>query len=160
VLTGSGPDDSGDGGRSLGFLRVASIVWPLWVAPIVIIGGLILAQYAPDWFESFYTDKALPFLITYWIGLGFTTTWRLLRESARAQNTPAGVVAAVGVLSALVLVYMLGGVRVLWEDPWIFGVAVAPGFALARPFLARLVVGHRSEPAASAGASPSPERSD
>lgn len=113
------------------------LILPLCALPILIIGGLAVTQYGPDSVESFYADTALPFLITYWIGLGFTNTWRLVREAARKDRTPPGVIAAVGVLSALTLLYMLGGVSALWEDPWLFGVAVAPGFALGTPLLRR-----------------------
>jgi len=150
----SSGDESG-GGRALGFRRTARIVWPLWVLPAVVIGGLVAAQYAPDSVESFYTDKALPFLIAYWIGLGFTTTWRLVGESMAADNASPGIVAAVGILSALVLLSMLGGVKLLWEDPWLFGVAVAPGFAMARPLLG-WVLRRRPQPAPR----PSPEPPD
>ncbi len=149
------------GGTGPGFRRTVSIVWPLWLAPVVILGGLVLAvEYAPDSIESFYTDTAMPFLITYWIGLGFTTAWRLARESALRDNTPPGVVAAVGILSAVVLLYMLGGISVLWEDPWIFGVAVAPGFALARPFFERWLLRRASNSGSSVSSArqgPNPE---
>jgi hypothetical protein len=155
-VTATGSDDKSGREQGLGFLRTASIVYPLWLFPIVVIGGLIAVQYAPDSIESFYADDALPWLVTYWIGMGFTTTWRLMGESARAQGTPAGIVAAVGVLSALVLLSMLGGIRVLWEEPWIFGVAVAPGFALARPLVGRWLSGRRPQPAAASGPRPEP----
>ena len=117
---------------------------PLWVLPAVIILGLFLAQSAPDGIDSFYTGTALPFLITCWIGAGFTEAWRHVRDSMRVEGAPAGVIAATGVLSALVLLSMLGGVRLLWEDPWLFGVAVWPGFLMARPALERWVLRKRS----------------
>jgi hypothetical protein len=118
---------------------------PLWVLPAVIFLGLFLANSGPDGIESFYVDTALPFLIACWIGFGFTEAWRRVRESARLEGTPVGVVAATGILSALVLLSMLGGVSLLWEDPWMFGVAVAPGFAMARPALERWVLGRSAQ---------------
>ena len=111
--------------------------------PIVVFGGLAASVYAPDPTESFYVDKALPFLITFWIGLGFTYTWRYVRDSAQGQPLPAATVAAVGVLSALILLSMLGGIGLLWDDPWLFGVAVAPGFAMARPLFERWLLGRQ-----------------
>ena len=115
--------------------------WPLWVMPVVVLGGQVAATNAPGPIESFYVDKALPFLITFWIGLGFTLTWRYISEPMRQQNVPPGILAAVGVLSALVLLSMLGGIRLLWEDPWLFGVGGAPGFAMARPLVERWLLG-------------------
>jgi hypothetical protein len=138
-------EDGTRAGGDLGFRRTASIVWPLLATPVAVIAGIVAVQYTSDTVESFYADDALPWIITYWIGLGFTTTWRLLSESARARNAPRGVIAAVGVLSAFVLLSMLGGVSVFWDDPWIFGVAIAPGLALARPLVQALPRGRRAE---------------
>lgn len=117
--------------------------WPLWVMPVVVLGGLVLATHAPEGVESFYVDAGLPFLITFWIGLGFSLTWRYIRLSMPSGSFTPGMVAVVGVLSALVILSMLGGISVLWEDPWIFGVAVAPGFSLARPLVRRWALGAR-----------------
>jgi hypothetical protein len=115
--------------------------WPLWVMPIVVLGGIFLATYAPHPIESFYIDKGLPFLLSFWIGLGFTYTWRYIRLSMPRESFTPAMVAAVGILSALVILSMLGGISILWEDPWLFGVAVAPGFSLARPLIKRWLLG-------------------
>jgi hypothetical protein len=53
-----------------------------------------------------------------------------------------GVVAATGILSALVLAGMLG-LGTLLEDPSLLGVAVFPGLRLAEPWL-REAMGGRS----------------
>ena len=136
------------------FRRTVSLFWPLWLMPVVIGGGLVLSvQYAPDSIESFYTDTALPFLIASWIGLGFTTTWRLVRESALRENASPAIIAAVGILSAFILWSMLG-FNVLWEDPWIFGVAIAPGFALARPLFERWLLRRAGQPTTSTSSTP------
>jgi len=135
----------GDSAGGQGFRRTIGLFWPLWLLPAVVIGGLVLAvPYAPGPLESFYPDQALPFLIAYWIGLGFTTTWWLISDSLRRDKVSPGIVAAVGILSALLLLSMLGGIELLWEDPWLFGVAIAPGFALARPRLGRWLFARRS----------------
>ncbi|HXG37054.1 MAG TPA: hypothetical protein VNL15_08805 [Dehalococcoidia bacterium] len=117
--------------------RIFSSVYILWIMPVVIIGGIFLSVYGPHWLESFYLDTAMPFLITFWIGAGFAFTWRIVRQSMHQSNAPLGLVAAVGVLSALVLLSMLGGISILWEDPWLFGIAVVPGFEMALPLLQR-----------------------
>ena len=122
-----------------GALRAAL---PLYVLPIAIFGGLFLAvEYAPDGVEDFYVEKALPFLIAVWIGAGFTFTWGVVRESMLRDKAPPWMMAAVGLLSALVLLSMLDGWTLLWEDPWLFGVAVSPGFAMARPLIERWLGG-------------------
>jgi hypothetical protein len=110
-------------------VSVYRIFWPLYVLPVAVLGGLLLAVKAGGGVEDFYVDKALPWLITTWIGAGFTSTWEMLRVAGR--SAPRGVLAATAVLSALVILGMLGGPSVLWEDPWIFGVAVWPGLQLA-----------------------------
>jgi hypothetical protein len=69
------------------------------------------------------------FLITYWIGLGFTNAWDLLKDSVHGASPT--VIAITGALSALIILGMLGGPAVVVEDPWLFGVAVAPGLQLA-----------------------------
>ena len=147
-------DGLGSGG-SLGNLLLR-VLNPLWVLPAVIITGLFLTESAPDGIESFYMGTALPFLITCWIGAGFTSTWRRVRESMRLEGAPQGVIAATGVLSALVLLSMLGGVRLLWEDPWLFGVAVWPGFSMAGPALQRWLQGRSTRPAPDGQAKPQP----
>jgi hypothetical protein len=129
---------------------------PLWVMPVIIFLGLFLANSAPDGVESFYVDTVLPFLIACWIGFGFSEAWRHVRESMRLERTPVGVVAATGILSALVLLSMLGGISLLWEDPWMFGVAVAPGFAMARPALERWVLRRPAQPTEDEKAGPGP----
>jgi hypothetical protein len=138
-----GSETDREGAQASGSPRAPSIFffWPLWVMPVLVLGGLVAATKAPGPIESFYIDMALPFLITFWIGLGFTLTWRYISEPMRQQNVPPGIVAAVGVLSALILLSMLGGIRLFWEDPWLFGVAVAPGFAMARPLVERWLAG-------------------
>jgi hypothetical protein len=109
--------------------------------PVVVIGSLVLAVgFAPDGVEDFYTDYAFPFLVSVWIGMGFIFAWDAVAHPLHADDAPPLLVGAVGVLGALVILSMLGGIRVLWEDPWIFGVAVAPGLRLALPLLSR---GHR-----------------
>ena len=111
------------------------IFGPVWVMPPLVGGTLVLAVEAGGTFESVYVDHMLPWLLTAWIGAGFTAAWEMLRESARLQRTPPLVVAATAVLGALFILSQLGGVAVLWEDPWIFGVAVWPGIRLAGPLV-------------------------
>ncbi len=150
-------ETDGEEVQGSGSIRSPSIFvfWPLWAMPVVVLGGLVAAiAYAPDTIESFYVDKALPFLITTWIGLGFTLTWRYITEPMRQQNVPPGIVAGVGVLSALVLLSMLGGIKLFWEDPWMFGVAVAPGFAMARPLFERWLLGRQRMSQANGGPRP------
>ena len=132
---GDGPQGLTSSGSLIG--RVLN---PLWVLPAVIILGLFLAESAPDGIESFYVEKALPFLTMCWIGAGFTFAWRHVRESMSLGGASQGVAAATGILGALVLLSMLGGINVLWEDPWLFGVAVWPGFSMAWPALQRRVL--------------------
>jgi hypothetical protein len=151
------------GGRAVEGWSVRSLLGrvfnPLLVLPAVIFLGLFLANSAPDGIESFYADAILPFLIACWIGFGFTEAWRHVRESMRLEGAPAGVVAATGILSALVLLSMLGGVSLLWEDPWLFGVAVAPGFAMARPAFERWVLGRSAQPTEGKESGPGPTAS-
>jgi hypothetical protein len=147
-----GPEMRREKTQESSFQRALGLFFsPLWVMPVLVIGGLVVASYAPGPIESFYTDTALPFLLSCWIGLGFTYVWRHVRESMLRDDSPPGVAAGVGILSALILLSMLGGIGLLWEDPWLFGVAVAPGFAMARPLLQRWMPGRPQVPQTSAG---------
>jgi len=99
--------------------------------PAVIIGGYILFG-SSGFFADAWDDFAGPFLIAYWIGLGFTNTWDIVKESM--HGAPPLMLAFVGVAGGLILLGMLGGPEVLLTDPWLFGVAIAPGLQLALPW--------------------------
>jgi hypothetical protein len=104
--------------------------------PVIVLGGDILLSGAGGFVEDAWEDFAGPFLITYWIGFGFTMAWDIVTESMRAEAASPTVVALTGLLSAVVILMMLGGPATLIEDPWLFGVAIAPGLRLAGPWLA------------------------
>jgi hypothetical protein len=100
--------------------------------PAVVIGGYILFSTSSSFLSDAWDDFVGPFLITYWIGLGFIMTWDVVKESLHgASPLVAGVT---GVLGALFLFGMLGGPKALLDDPWLFGVAIAPGLELALPW--------------------------
>ena len=93
-------------------------------------GGLALAvTYAPQSIENLYVDRLLPFLISTWVGLGFSFTWDML--SASMHGAPRSLALATTVLSIFVLLLLAGGIEVIWQDPWFLGVAVVPGVRLA-----------------------------
>lgn len=128
-MIGSDSGRNDDERREESLARPPSAV-PLWIAPVVVIGGSILVvALASGDIQSFYFSNVLPFLVATWIGLGFNFAWDTLRYSMKGEHRVA--LAAAAVLSALVLLSMLGGVSTAWEDPWLFGVAVAPGFRIA-----------------------------
>ena len=110
-------------------------VWPLAAMPVLVIGGIFLTAYL-GLLSDFYADELLPFLLSIWIGMGFSFAWDSVRYSMLAEKVPPLMIAATGVLSGLVVLSMLGW-STLWEDPWILGVAVWPGFSMARPVLER-----------------------
>ncbi len=102
-------------------------VLPLVAMPVAVVGGLFLSIMFG--LGSFYAGRLLPFLVACWIGLGFNFAWDALKASS-ATTSPA-VLTATALLSAIVILSMLGGIQVVWEDPWIFGVAVVPGIRIA-----------------------------
>jgi hypothetical protein len=105
-------------------------VLPLWAMPIIVFGGLVLAvSYAPDSIEDLYVGRLLPFLISTWVGLGFSFTWDML--SASMSGAPKSLALATTLLSILVLLHLAGGIQVIWEEPWFLGVAIVPGARLA-----------------------------
>ncbi len=106
---------------------------PLVVIPALIFAGVFLSvSVFPGEVGDFFVDIALPFLVVLWIGQGFNYAWDVARVST--FGAPPLVVAATGVLSALAILSMLGGIDTLWEDPEIFGVAVFPGLRMALPY--------------------------
>ncbi len=119
---------------------------PAYVLAAAVIGGFALAREFGGSFEALYVGHLLPWLITVWIGAGFSCTWELVARSAEASRAPRGVVAATGVLSAIVLFVMLGGVSALRVDPSLFGIAIWPGLRLAVPWVrSRLTSGPQPE---------------
>lgn len=121
--------------------------WPLVILPAVVVGSIFVMPYFPDFVSDLYDDFGFEFLLSVWLGQGFAFTWSYLRASMHAEKFPPAMVAATGVLSGLVLLSMVG-FETLWEDPWLFGVAVVPGFQLARPYLMSMLSG-REQAAAS-----------
>ena len=106
---------------------------PLIVIPAAIFGGVFLSvAVLPGAIGDFYVDHALPFLVLLWIGQGFSYAWDVARVST--FGAPPVVVAGVGVLSAFIILSMLGGVSTRWEAPEIVGVAVFPGLRMALPY--------------------------
>ena len=128
-------------GRALSLLLHPAV--GVYVTPVVLFGGLVLAIRTGGWFEDFWLDHALPFLIVTWIGAGFAFMyWAVTRgipEDAHGQRAVAGIAGAVGVL-------LVAGVGSAVEDPWFFGVAIWPGLALAVPWLRRALAGAPPEP--------------
>jgi RsiW-degrading membrane proteinase PrsW (M82 family) len=102
--------------------------------PFIVVGGFFLAYELGDPIESAYDGFVGPFLFTYWIGLGFTSVWDTIKQQMLEHRFTPGMMAAVGALGGLIILSQLG-FDTLWHDPWLFGVAVAPGFALLRPWL-------------------------
>ena len=100
--------------------------------PILVIGGYILLSGSSGFVSDAWDDFVGPFLITYWIGLGFVTTWDVVRQSLHGASPT--VAAVTGIAVALVILMELGGPQALIDDPWLFGVAIAPGLELALPW--------------------------
>jgi hypothetical protein len=111
------------------------------VVPLLVLGGYVFLGNAGGSVEDAWDDALGPFLITYWIGVGFTIAWDVVADSARLEGTNPTVVALTGLLSAAVIFMMLGGIGALIEDPWLFGVAIAPGLRLASPWLSGRTAG-------------------
>jgi hypothetical protein len=103
--------------------------------PIVVIGGYILSSGIGGFMEDAWVDFLGPFLVTYWLGFGFTLAWDHVREAAHVEGASPTVLALLGVLGAVVIFAMLGGIGTLIDDPWLIGVAIAPGLQLAAPWL-------------------------
>ena len=117
---------------------------PVYLFPFIIGAGIYLSVEGPDWFGDFFLDHALPWLFPMWIGAGFSFAWDVLSESASQPGTSKGVVAATGILSAVVIAWMLG-FGTLLEDPSLLGVAVFPGLRLAEPWLREKGEGRREQ---------------
>jgi len=56
-------------------------------------------------------------------------------HSLHADKASPNTVGLTGLAVALFMLIMLGGPAVLFQDPWLFSVAVAPGIELAMPWL-------------------------
>jgi len=105
------------------------------LVPAVLIGGYILFSSRGGFFADAWDGFVGPFLFTYWIGLGFVITWEVVRYSLHTDMASPRTVALTGLVVAVFMLMMLGGPAVLFEDPWLFGVAIAPGIELGLPWL-------------------------
>ena len=105
------------------------------LVPAVLIGGYLFFSPRAGFFADAWDGFVGPFLFTYWVGLGFVITWEVVRHSLHADKASPRTIALTGIAVAVFLLMMLGGPAVLLEDPWLFGVAVAPGVDLAMPWL-------------------------
>ena len=113
------------------------------LVPAAVLGGYFLTSEAGGFVQSAWDDFFGPFLITYWIGLGFTFAWDVVRESVKGAR-PGVVAATVGAVG-LVLMIMVGPMALI-GDPWMFGIVIAPGIELALPYF-RQRYGHQPEDA-------------
>ena len=105
------------------------------LVPAILIGGYVFFSSRDGFLADAWEDFAGPFLLTYWIGLGFVITWEVLRRSLHQDKASPRAMALWGIGLGLFMLMMLGGPAVLIEDPWLFGVAIAPGIELALPWL-------------------------
>jgi hypothetical protein len=101
------------------------------LVPAAVIGGYFLAAEIGGALSDFWDDFLGPFLITYWIGLGFANMWDVVKDSVKGAN-PGTVAATTGAV-LVVLVIMIGPASLL-SDLWMFGIAIAPAFDLILPY--------------------------
>jgi len=66
--------------------------------PVLVIGGYVVSGGFGGFFDDAWEDFVGPFLITYWIGLGFTNAWGVVKESL--HGAPPLVLAITGVVGA------------------------------------------------------------
>ena len=107
--------------------RIAQTV----LLPPAVIGGFFAAEEIGGFVQDIWDDFLAGFLITYWIGLGFLYAWDQVREAVKDAKPKNVALTVCGVL--LVLVVMAGPVSLI-DDPWLFGVVIAPGIELALPY--------------------------
>jgi hypothetical protein len=111
-------------------MRVRHIALTVLV-PVVVFGGYFLAAEAGGSISDFWDDFLGPFLITYWVGLGFTNMWDVVRDSVKGAS-PGAVAATTGAV-LLVLFVMIGPADLL-DDLWLFGIVIMPAFDLILPY--------------------------
>ena len=103
--------------------------------PPIVIGGFFVASEAGGVIQDAWDGFLGPFLFTYWVGLGFTNAWFIMKEQLHvSQAGPTTVLIAV-VVVILALLSMLGGPGALMDDPWLFGVVIWPGIEIALPYV-------------------------
>jgi hypothetical protein len=98
----------------------------------IVVGGYILLSSSSGFIADLWDDFVGPFLIMYWIGLGFTTAWDVIKQETRGSHPL--MLAAIGVVGGLVVLGTFGGPKALLEDPWLFGAAIAPAMELLSPW--------------------------
>lgn len=126
---------------------VRAIRWILWAVehpavgvygcPLVIGGGVYLAIEGPGWWEEFFLDRALGWLIAFWTGSGFAFAWWVMRKQGDDPGAGGTMTAAIGGLLGM---FLLLGVSA-FTDPRLFAVSIWPGLAMLAPEAKRLLHG-------------------
>ena len=104
--------------------------------PFLLAAGIYFAVTGPDWWNDFFLDHALGFLISFWIGSGFAFMWMKLQEGSAEMPGGQATIAIVGIVG----VVLVAGIGV-FTDPFLFGAAIWPGVVLLRPSLERWLLG-------------------
>jgi hypothetical protein len=105
------------------------------LVPVAVFGGYFLTPTAGGVMADAWDGFVGPFLITYWIGLGFTNMWEIAKAELKDFSPRMAIVTVVLVI--FILLSTLGGPAALLDDPWLFGVVIAPGIDLILPHLRR-----------------------
>jgi hypothetical protein len=93
-----------------------------WLVAAAITVGFFVAEYAPGKVASLYVESLGPLAAGCWLGFACQRPWRRGPETLARQSSP--VLYALLAVSGMLL--LLGGFRLFWVDPWLFGIAVAP----------------------------------
>ena len=105
----------------------------------MITAGFMVAEYVPGHLSDVYVETVGPFLGGMWISLVFRGWWR--RNQEQVLSLPAAQQYVIlGFAGTLLL---LGGVRLLWVDPFLFGPMMWPLVEIA------WTLWRRSQPASS-----------
>jgi hypothetical protein len=93
-----------------------------WLAAAGITVGFVVAEYVPGRIASLYVESLGPLAASCWLGFALRRLWRGAPETLARQSSPV----LYALLAFCCMLLLLGGFRLLWVDPWLFGIAVAP----------------------------------
>jgi hypothetical protein len=133
-------------GRALGatvmlFRQVQTIL-----VPAALVGGYILFS-GRGIIGDVWEDFAGPFLFSYWIGLGFTIVWDVVRQSVDKEVAGPAAKVIVGLVIVAFLLAQLDGPDAILDDLWLLGVMVAPGIEMMKPALRSRHTHQEADPA-------------
>jgi hypothetical protein len=104
-----------------------------WLSAAAITLAFMVADYVPGRLSTFYTDVLGPLAASTWLAAAARRWWHSHKESLLRLSTPRLTL----LLAVAFLLLLLGGIRLLWVDFWLFAPFLWPLVEIAATLRSR-----------------------